>query len=596
MRKLPALCIVTALMAALVAAQQAAAQVHYHPDGAPWNQRAQAGPDAEVPGWFYNLGITGLRVKLMEEEPTHLLVMYVLPDTPADGKLRIGDVILGAGGEEFVTPHQNGYGMDKFGPQGPLLDFAIALEACQGDGRKARAKTLPDAESPAATPPEDDDSDHSDDWVQPPTLEPNSQVQRAEAPAWWSVQQAAAASIPSSAPRNHGAIDAGLAEPVPAPLPTEPAPGSLALSVRRDGKIKQITLRLGRKYGSFAPTFPYDCKKTELIREELFAYLADQQHDDGSWGGEVENTFAPLALLASGNKRYLPNVEKNVRFHARTTSAQDSGGLINWRYLSAAIVMSEYALAISDKQQIKWLRGELQEVYDFLLSSQYMDLSQVSPHVQETHPDALPHTPLDAHGGWGHNPGFEGYGPIAMITAQGAIAFALMQRVGIEIDPERHQAAYAFLERGTGKNGYTWYEDQVAGDENYADMGRTGASALAHFLAPFPAQQAYAAPQAAIIARHPEPFPDTHGSPLMGMAYTALGANTGGPGPLRALLQANEWWFTLAQCPDGTFYYQPNRDNAGYGIEARLKASAVVAFVLSIPEASLQITGKGAVR
>ncbi|HPF12926.1 MAG TPA: DUF6288 domain-containing protein, partial [Planctomycetota bacterium] len=75
-----------------------------------------------------------------------------------------------------------------------------------------------------------------------------------------------------------------------------------------------------------------------------------------------------------------------------------------------------------------------------------------------------------------------------------------------------------------------------------------------------------------------------------------LGANTGGPGPLRALLQANEWWFTLAQCPDGTFYYQPNRDNAGYGNEARLQASAVVAFVLSIPEASLQITGKGAVR
>ena len=53
---------------------------------------------------------------------------------------------------------------------------------------------------------------------------------------------------------------------------------------------------------------------------------------------------------------------------------------------------------------------------------------------------------------------------------------------------------------------------------------------------------------------------------------------------------------TLAQCPDGTFYYQPNRDNAGYGNEARLQASAVVAFVLSIPEASLQITGKGAVR
>lgn len=34
------------------------AQVHYDA-GSPWNQRAESGPEAEVPGWFYNLGITG---------------------------------------------------------------------------------------------------------------------------------------------------------------------------------------------------------------------------------------------------------------------------------------------------------------------------------------------------------------------------------------------------------------------------------------------------------------------------------------------------------------------------------------------------------
>jgi hypothetical protein len=37
------------------------AQVHYRDDGQPWKQHAPSGPDAEVPGWFYNLGITGLR-------------------------------------------------------------------------------------------------------------------------------------------------------------------------------------------------------------------------------------------------------------------------------------------------------------------------------------------------------------------------------------------------------------------------------------------------------------------------------------------------------------------------------------------------------
>ena len=42
------------------------AAVDYSEDGQqPWSQRADSGPDAEVPGWFYNLGITGMRAQLM---------------------------------------------------------------------------------------------------------------------------------------------------------------------------------------------------------------------------------------------------------------------------------------------------------------------------------------------------------------------------------------------------------------------------------------------------------------------------------------------------------------------------------------------------
>ena len=65
----------------------AVAQVHYHEDGNPWKQRARSGPDAEVDGWYYNLGISGLRVELMAEEPTHLLVRHVLKGSPAERKV-----------------------------------------------------------------------------------------------------------------------------------------------------------------------------------------------------------------------------------------------------------------------------------------------------------------------------------------------------------------------------------------------------------------------------------------------------------------------------------------------------------------------------
>ena len=52
-------------MACVCHASALQAQVHYHDINSPWGQRADSGPDAEVPGWFYNLGITGLRAQLV---------------------------------------------------------------------------------------------------------------------------------------------------------------------------------------------------------------------------------------------------------------------------------------------------------------------------------------------------------------------------------------------------------------------------------------------------------------------------------------------------------------------------------------------------
>jgi hypothetical protein len=130
--------VVRGLMLSLCLTATATAQVHYHNDGNPWKQRANGGPDAQVDGWYYNLGITGIRVQLLEDQPRHLLVKHVFPDSPASRRVQVGDHIVGAGGTDFETDHQNGYGMDKFGPQGPIFDFAQALEACQEKSKKGR--------------------------------------------------------------------------------------------------------------------------------------------------------------------------------------------------------------------------------------------------------------------------------------------------------------------------------------------------------------------------------------------------------------------------------------------------------------------------
>lgn len=479
------------------------AQVDYGEDN-PWNQRARSGPDAKVPGWFYNLGITGLRAKLVADEPKALLIKYVFPKSPADGHVEVGDFIIGAGGQMFKEEHRDGYGEQVFGADGPISELAHELEECQGADRK----------------------------------------------------------------------------------------GKLALTLRRGTEVVEVVLDVGQRYGTYAATYPGDCAKSDKVLAELLKYLVEHQAENGSFGNPVHNTFAPLALLASGDAKFLPAVERNIRYHCRETRAKETrySSLINWTYMSAAIVVSEYYLATGEK----WVLPELQEVYDHLAKSQYLDMSQINPKSKQSHPGSFPKGPKDSHGGWGHNPGFEGYGPIAMITGQGALGYSLMYRCGIKVDRDNHDSAYEFLKKGTGNNGYVWYGDGVGGGpDSWADMGRTGATGIANFLSPYddPVYRERAMSHAKVIGKHPQSFPDTHGSPAMGMAYTALGANVD-PDSFRKLIDANRWWFTMAQCTDGSFYYQPNRDNAGYGSDARMTASSVAAFIFAIPKQSLVITGK----
>lgn len=486
----------------------AAGQVHYHQDGRPWNQRTNDGPDAQVPGWYYNLGITGMRAELVADDPKALVVRYVFPKTPASGKIRINDRIVGVNGRAFQDAHKNGYGMDVFGADGPILELATALE---------------------------------------------------------------------------NALN-------------QEAGGRLPLLVKRGGEVQEIELSLGTKLGSYSETFPKDCPKSERIYKFLCNYLVDQQRDNGSFGNPVHNVFSSLALLASGERKYLPSVKRCLE--AMMRSVPESGqprkeGLMNWTYMGAAIVMSEYYLITKDR----WAVPELKKLHAVIEAGQYLDMSQINPRSKQTHPDAVPKGPMDSHGGWGHNPGFEGYGPISMITGQGALAYALMHRCGIDIDRERLDAAYNFLDRGTAANGYVWYGDQKGGGPDaWADMGRTGASGIAFALSPYDDKKyaKRALLHSLVIAKHPESFPDTHGSPVMGMAYAALAANLN-PKHFRRLMDKNRWWFTMAQCgDDGTFYYQPNRDNAGYGGDARMNASCVVAFIYAIPKRSLVITGREA--
>jgi len=453
--------------------------------GATWQRTTKVGPDAQVPGWFINLGVTGARAKIPDEEPKVLEVMFVFKDTPAFGKLKVGDKIVAANGKPFVTPHKFGYGLDKFGYEGPMMDFGNALEESQS--AKLR--------------------------------------------------------------------------------------GKLTLDVMRGGRKTKVELRVTTRYGPYSKTYPYHCRKTDRILGELYPYLIRKQKPDGTWHGRPHiNAFATLALMASGEPKHMPAVKKAVQAMAKSTESKISfAGLQSWKYGLYGAVLGEYYLLTGEK----WVLGELKEINRWLALGQ-------SPN-----------------GGWGHRPwNFDGvgngYGAINVITMQGKLAWSLMQRCGIRVDPKRYKATHDFVVRGTNNIGYVWYKDGNARKPNYADMGRTGAAVLAHHLSLTggKAYQEYAKRSARCIGDNPKTFPDTHGSPILGMAWTALGAAVD-PASLRKLMDHNRWSFSLAQCPDGTFYYQPNRDNNAqdYFAGPRLAATAATALIFSVKHRKLQMTG-----
>jgi len=450
-----------------------------------WHRTTKVAPDAQAGGWFINLGITGARAKIPDEKPKVLEVTYVFKATPAFGKLRVGDQIVGANGEAFVTPHKFGYGVDKFGYEGPMMDLGNALEDSQAAGLN----------------------------------------------------------------------------------------GKLTLDVLRGGRKETVELRLPTRYGRFSKTYPYDCPKTDRILSELYPYLLRRQRGDGMWSGRPHiNAFATLALMASGRKKYMPAVRRAVRAMAgATTNRIDYRGLDCWKYGLYGAVLCEYYLLTGEK----WVKPELKEINQWLLQG------------------------LAPAGGWGHRPWdldgkINGYGPINVITMQGKMAWSLMQRCGLKVDPKGYKATHDFVVRGTNKMGYVWYKDGNARNPKYADMGRTGAAVLAHYLSLTggKAYREYALRGARCIGDHPKTFPDTHGSPLLGMVWTALGAAVD-PASFRKLMDHNRWSFSLAHCPDGTFYYQPNRDNnpQDYSAAPRLAASAATALILSVKYKKLQMTG-----
>ena len=414
----------------------------------------------------WTLGATGARgwmhsEKLVTTDARQIAVTEVAADSPADGVLAIGDVILGVNGEPFA-----------------------------GDPRTEFGRALTQAESKAGR-------------------------------------------------------------------------GRLSLLRWRKGKTKSVKLRLP-VLGTYSATAPYDCKKSERILEEGCAALALSMAEPDYNPNPIPRSLNALALLASGDKEYLPLVRREALWAAdySATSFQ------TWYYGYACILLSEYIMASGDES----VRGGLWRLA--------LDAANGQSGV----------------GSWGHRFAQEdgrllGYGMMNSPGIPLTIGLVMARSAGVDdkkvdLAIERSVALLRFY---IGK-GAIPYGDHQPWIENHEDNGKCGMGAVLFDLVGDRAGVEFFSSMS--VASHGAERDTGHTGNFFNLLWALPGISRSGEHATGAwMTEFGGWYFDLARQWDGTFAHQgpPEERNDSYH-----DWDATGAFLLAyaLPLRNLVLTGK----
>ncbi len=345
--------------------------------------------------------------------------------------------------------------------------------------------------------------------------------------------------------------------------------GKLRLQRWRAGAVKDVVVELP-VLGSYGPVAPFECAKSELVLERgctaLAARLEAPKYGRGRGSDPIPRSLNALALLASGNAKYRPLLQREARWAADFSA--DS--MQTWHYGYVMIFLAEYVVATGDKEALPGLRR----------------LALEAAKGQS------------AVGSWGH--GFArpdgrlgGYG---MMNAPGVpltIGLVLAQQAGVD-DPAVATAiarSATMLRFYVGK-GAIPYGDHNPWIENHEDNGKCGMGAvLFHLLGEAPSAEFYSRMS---VASHGAERDTGHTGNYFNMLWAMPGVALSGPHATGAWMhEFGGWYFDLARRWDGTFVHlgPPERDNDSY---ADWDATGAYLLALATPRAKLLLHGKRA--
>lgn len=352
---------------------------------------------------------------------------------------------------------------------------------------------------------------------------------------------------------------------------SEKGAGRLALLRWRKGKTDPVVVRLP-VLGTYSATAPYDCPKSNRVLEQGCAALAgrmrspDYTKNNQPGINAITRSLNALALLASGDKSYLPVIEREAKWAADYRSSERQ----SWWYGYVMTFLAEYSIATGDHSVLPGLKRLA------------METSKGQSVV----------------GSWGHGFALEsgrlgGYG---MMNAPGlplTISLVLARKAGVH-DPAIDLAidrSTKLLRFYTGK-GAIPYGDHAPWMQTHEDNGKCGMAAVLFNLLGEPEPARFFSRMT--VAAHGPERDYGHSTNFFNIAWALPGVAEAGPHATGAWMgEFGAWYFDLARRWDGSFLHQgqpqPTNDTVG-----GWDATGAYLLAYALPLKNLVLTGKGA--
>lgn len=306
--------------------------------------------------------------------------------------------------------------------------------------------------------------------------------------------------------------------------------GTLVLTCWREGKTEEIKVKLP-VIGDYSATAPYDCPKSKRILELGCESLAKRMEsvDYPKSQSPVTRSLNALALLASGEQRYLPLVKAEAQWAADYSASS----MQTWYYGYVITLLAEYKMATGDDSVMPGLRR----------------LALESAKGQSIV------------GSWGHkfarpDGRLAGYG---MMNAPGVpltIALVMARAAGVK-DPaidlaiERSAKLLRFY---VGK-GSIPYGDHAPWIESHDDNGKNGMAAVLFNLLDETQAAGYFSRMS--LASHGAERDCGHTGNFWNITWAMPGVAQAGPQATGAWMnEFGAWYFDLARGFDGGFRHQ----------------------------------------